>query len=149
MTGTRLHQHYQLIQDLYVLIDDFDRQLLGEFDLNASQYRLLMQLDLEPGQRLTTLSDRLLLSKSTITRAVDQLEAIGWVERIADPDDRRAQRVVLTPAGVERRYEIAAAHKRLFDELFHVLTQDEQRQLKLLLGKLRSELVQENNHGEP
>ncbi len=46
---------------------------------------------------MTVLGERLMLSKSTITRIVDQLEERSWVRRIPDPVDRRAQDVILTP----------------------------------------------------
>lgn len=135
------HRHYQLIQQLYVLIDDQDRRILGEFGLNASQYRLLMLLNPTDGQRLTTLSSRLLLSKSTVTRAVDQLEQFGWVRRAADPTDRRAQRVLLTPAGDRQREAISEAHWQAHQKWFDTLTKQEQREVEALLAKLCTGLL--------
>lgn len=137
----RPHRHYQLIQHLYVLIDDHDRRILGEFGLNASQYRLLMMLNPTDGQRLTTLSSRLLLSKSTVTRAVDQLEQLGWVRRVADPTDRRAQRVVLTPAGDRQREAISEAHWQAHQKWLDTLTKQEQREVEDLLAKLCTGLL--------
>lgn len=133
-------QQYRMIHDIYVLLDDGDRHVLRDFDLNTSQYAALMQLDIEDGQRLTDLSTRLLRDKSTITRIVDQLEGAGLVQRVADPDDRRAQRVVLTPAGVERRVRARAAHERSLERRLSVLSEAEQQQLSLLLDKLRAGL---------
>ena len=135
-----VQQQYRMIHDIYVLLDDGDRRVLSEFNLNASQYAALLQLDSGEGRRLTDLSERLLRNKSTITRIVDQLERAGLVERIADPDDRRAQRVVLTPAGVELRARAQAAHERSLVRRLSVLSQAEQQQLSLLLDKLRAGL---------
>ena len=133
-------RHYQMIHEVYVLSDAYDRQILNQHDLNISQFRLLSLLDSESGQRLTVLSQLLLLSKSTITRLVDQLEQKGWVERIADHEDRRAQGVVLTPAGEEQRDNIADAHLQSVEKRMQSLTEDEKAQLDVLLEKLSAGL---------
>jgi DNA-binding MarR family transcriptional regulator len=138
-SSTSLRQ-YQMIHEIYVLSDACDRRILSEFGLNISQFRLLSLLHNEKGQRLTLLSQRLLLSKSTITRLVDQLEHRGWVQRIADPEDRRAQRVVLTPVGLEQRAIIAAAHLRSLEHRWQALTDEEKVQLSALLDKLSAGL---------
>jgi DNA-binding MarR family transcriptional regulator len=129
-------RNYRLIHEVFVLLDAGDRQILGQFDVISSQYRLMMNLSHSSGQRLTALSERLLLSKSTITRNVDQLEARGWVQRIADPEDRRAQRVVLTLNGSNRCAAIAEEHLRSLDQRFELLPARDQEQLQVLLWKL-------------
>src|SRR6185369_13928985 len=93
--GVSVHQQYRMLHDIYVLLDDGDRRVLENFGLTTSQYSVLMLLDPTEGRRLTTVSDRLLRARSTITRIVDQLEEARLVQRVADPEDRRAQRVVL------------------------------------------------------
>lgn len=133
-------RQYQMIHEVYVLSDACDRQILDQYDLNISQFRLLSHLHNEKGQRLTVLSQRLLLSKSTITRLVDQLECKGWVQRGADPEDRRAQRVILTPVGYEQRAVIADAHRRSLEKRLQVLTDEEKNQLDVLLDKLSAGL---------
>jgi DNA-binding MarR family transcriptional regulator len=45
------------------------------------------------------LARRLALTKSTVSRLVDQLVEKGWAERRARPTDGRARAVVLTSAG--------------------------------------------------
>jgi DNA-binding MarR family transcriptional regulator len=150
-TSTFPSKQYQLIHEIYVLSDVCDRIVLDEFNLNISQYRLLLLLHNEHGQRLTTLSEHLLLSKSTITRIVDQLEAIGWVKRVAEPGDRRAQRVVLTPAGFEQRTIISASHIHSLHQRMRSMDEDQQKQLVSLLDKLReglrSRIAAENSSG--
>jgi DNA-binding MarR family transcriptional regulator len=122
--------------------------VLDKYGLNTSQYRLLSLLHQENGQRMTSLSDCLMLSKSTITRIVDQLEHFGWVRRIADPDDRRAQYVVLTPDGSKQRAIVSAAHLQSLDERMQCLEGLEQEHLEALLDKLcdglRSKIEAEN-----
>ncbi|MCU0495663.1 MAG: MarR family transcriptional regulator [Chloroflexaceae bacterium] len=128
---------YRMIHDLYVLLDDGDQRVFRAFDLSTSQYAVLVLLDNEQGKRLTDLSAQLLFDKSTITRIVDRLEQSELVRRIADPDDRRAQRVVLTPTGAIRRARAQAAHLESVEQRLAVLDELEHDQLVALLAKLR------------
>ena len=144
---------YHMIHDVYVLLDDGDRRVLRDFGLTLSQYRVLKSLDRERGRRLTTLSERLLRAKSTITRIVDQLEEEGWVQRKSDNEDRRAQRVILTQAGADLIERASAAHNRAVERHFDALSAQERVQFANLLEKLHNFLVQElypsddgNNH---
>jgi len=129
-----------MFHDIYVLLDDGDRRVLRAFNLSPSQFAVLLLLDGEAGWRLTDLSERLLVDKSTITRIVDRLESAGLVRREADADDRRVQRVVLTVQGRATRDQARAAHERSIERRMSALDADEQRQLRELLTKLRDGL---------
>jgi DNA-binding MarR family transcriptional regulator len=59
------------------------------------------------GSRLTALAERSRLSKQAIGEVVDELERHGYVERTADPADRRAKIIRLTERG--RTGQLAAA----------------------------------------
>ncbi len=58
--------------------------------------------------RLTALACALGLDPSSVSRQVTSLERSGWVRREDDPDDRRATRLHLTPAGQEVVDQISA-----------------------------------------
>lgn len=133
-------QQYRMIHDIYVLLDDGDRRVLRSFNLSTSQFAVLLLLDAEQGWRLTDLSERLLFDKSTITRIIDRLEQAALVRRIADPGDRRVQRVVLTAQGLDQRNRARDAHERSVERRMAVLDADEQRHLCDLLAKLREGL---------
>ena len=51
------------------------------------------------GIRLTELADAALMTKQSMGYLVDDLEALGYVERVPDPADRRAKVVRLTARG--------------------------------------------------
>jgi DNA-binding MarR family transcriptional regulator len=53
----------------------------------------------EDGTRLTELALRSGRHKQIVGRIVDELEVLGYVERIPEPGDRRAKRVVPTDRG--------------------------------------------------
>src|SRR5688500_2463771 len=123
------HRSYRLIIDLFLLLMTGDRLLLEEFNLTNSQYRVLTLLDESRGQRLTVLSERMLVTRSTITRLIDQMEAAGWIKRVDDPEDRRAQQVTLTPSGLLLRDRAYAAHEASLLERFSRITEENQTQL--------------------
>ncbi len=51
------------------------------------------------GERLTTLAQTARITKQSMGALVDSLEQGGYVERVEDPDDRRASRIRLTARG--------------------------------------------------
>jgi DNA-binding MarR family transcriptional regulator len=66
------------------------------------------------------------------------LEAAGLVERLPCPSDRRGAFSSLTPSGYERIRAAVGPHLQHVDHYFtSVLAADEQRQLAVLLRKVR------------
>src|SRR3954454_3150865 len=51
------------------------------------------------GDRLTALAARAALTKQAVGEVVSDLEKLGYVERVADPDDGRAKIIRLTRRG--------------------------------------------------
>lgn len=64
------------------------------------------------GARATELARRSGQHKQIVGVIVDELEQLGYVERIVDPDDRRAKLIVPTAAGID---EISKARAILAD----------------------------------
>ena len=89
-------------------------ELADEKVLPLTWYDVLVQLVEAPGRRLrmTELADRVLLSRSGLTRLVDRLVKAGLVERQPCPDDARGTFSVLTPAGFARLRDAAPVHLR-------------------------------------
>ncbi|MEM9352528.1 MAG: MarR family transcriptional regulator [Planctomycetota bacterium] len=72
---------------------------LQEAGTTPARARLLAALKCGGGARMSDLSDRLEVTPRNITKLVDGLESEGLVRREADPGDRRATIVGLTPDG--------------------------------------------------
>lgn len=53
------------------------------------------------GVRLTDIAERARITKQSVGEIVTDLEALGYVERVPDPEDKRAKLVRLTPRGEE------------------------------------------------
>jgi DNA-binding MarR family transcriptional regulator len=82
-------------------------------DLVPREYGVLYALSSAPeGLRITELGEDVLLTQPGMSRLVARLEARGLVERVGDPDDARASRIRLTPAGVAVQRRIGRAHAR-------------------------------------
>ena len=64
-------------------------------------YDVLLALEQSPGGRLrlSDLAERIVFSRSGLTRLVDRVEAKGYLRREPAPDDRRGAFAVLTDAG--------------------------------------------------
>ncbi|WP_431975722.1 MarR family winged helix-turn-helix transcriptional regulator [Micromonospora haikouensis] len=77
-------------------------------DLDQNAYGLLLWLRRSDATRLTDLSARLGISKGTLSRQINGLEALGLVRREPEPEDRRAWRLTLTEEG-QRRFDAARA----------------------------------------
>lgn len=91
-----------------------EAELMAAQGLALAEYDVLVQLAEAVNRqlRMTELADRVLLSRSGITRLVDRLERDGLVCRQACPSDARGTLAVLTAAGVERLRAAAPAHLR-------------------------------------
>jgi DNA-binding MarR family transcriptional regulator len=69
--------------------------------VSHSEYDVLVNVAGGPrdGVRPTDLAERVLLTKSGLTRLLDRLVERGFIERHACPTDRRGQLIVLTAEG--------------------------------------------------
>ena len=91
-----------------------DRELQESHGLSLGDYDVMVHLSEAGGRslRMSELAERLLLSRSGLTRRVDGLVRAGWVERKACPDDGRGSMAVLSEAGSELLREAAPTHVR-------------------------------------
>lgn len=79
---------------------------------------------------------------STATRTVDWLANNGYVQRLADPEDRRVVRVALTRAGEELYRSMNQLLLKSADQLLGNFSTQERKELSRLLGKLVDNLEQ-------
>jgi DNA-binding MarR family transcriptional regulator len=100
------------------------RTLEGELEaeraMSLADYEALLQLAHADGRRLrmSELADRMILTRSGISRLVDRLERDGFVERVPCATDARGAYAVLTEAGHERLLAAAPVHLRGVDAHF-------------------------------
>ena len=113
-------------------------QLRTEFGTTLPRFDYLAQLSRFPkGLRMKTLSEYLMVTGGNVTGLTDQLEAEGWVKRVADEEDRRSMTVRLTRAGKKQFKAMAAAHEQWLEQLLAPLGQEQAQSLYEQLGQLR------------
>jgi DNA-binding MarR family transcriptional regulator len=103
-----------------VLIRALERELLAVRGLPLAEYDVLVQLAEVPEGRLrmAQLADRVLLSRSGLTRLVERMEASGLVRREVCPSDARGSFATLTEEGRRRLVSSAEVHMRSLREHF-------------------------------
>src|SRR5262245_34495335 len=85
----------------------------------------------DEGSRITDIAERAQLTKQTVVYLVNELERLGYVERVPDPADGRAKLVRATKRGEEA---VAEARR---------VAADIEREIEELLGKKRTEQLRE------
>lgn len=134
-----LRIHHLLVMN-YLLLDDGDHHVLSKFGLTPTQYNVLSLLDPDHGRRASDLVGPLLLEKSSLSRLLDRLVEQQFIERVADPSDRRSQLIVLTNEGLTRRDLARQFYERSIKERLSGLSAGEREQLTILLDKLHQQL---------
>ena len=112
---------------------------LADTGLPLSWYDVLLQLVEAPQRRLrmAELAERVLLSRSGLTRLVDRLQAEGYVTRERSTDDARGTYTVLTRAGFEALRAAAPVHlSGVRDHFMRLFSDDELRELGALFERL-------------
>jgi DNA-binding MarR family transcriptional regulator len=84
------------------------------------------------------LSEVTMIEKSSMVLFLDTLERSGWVRRVRDANDRRAQIVEMTESGAARFGEVGKKLKAAQDDFVEPLTEAELDQLTGLLARLGS-----------
>jgi DNA-binding MarR family transcriptional regulator len=132
-----------VLRELSLLIRHLTRLSGGPDDdpaLTGTQRLALFELYLGGPMRLNDLAQRMAISAPTASRAVEALVALGLVDRLRDPDDRRALRLGLTDEGQGRASERETRVATAFAPAVASLSASERRQLVDLLSRLESQL---------
>ncbi|MEP6598969.1 MAG: MarR family transcriptional regulator [Actinomycetota bacterium] len=128
-----------------------EHDLAAQAGLPLGSYDVLLQLAEAPRRRLrmAELADKVLLSRSGLTRLVDRLQAEGLVTREPCPGDARGTYTVLTAAGLDRLRRATPVHLAGVDEYWiSRFTDEELRQLQGLLRRFDSDPVDADRDGD-
>ena len=107
-----------------------------EHDLNLPRLEVLLCLSDGEGISQQELSERLLVTKGNVCVTLQAMESEGLVERRTDSMDQRAHRLYMTNAGRERLAKTKPARDALMASTLGVLSQDEHRTMRKLLGRI-------------
>jgi len=109
----RLRAWRLYLESALALMDVLNAESEREAGIPLRWYDVLVHLDeASEGLRMNVLAERILYSKSGLTRVVDRMEEVGFVRRVRPVNDRRSILVVLTDEGRDM-LERARYHHRL------------------------------------
>lgn len=111
-----------------------------ECGVTALQWRLLLHLTRNEGIRQGPLAELIEVEPITLSRMIDRLEGAGMVERRADPTDRRAWQLYLTPKAEPLLDNLRRTADVLASESTEGLSDAERIQLSALLERIRANL---------
>lgn len=114
-----------------LLLGRLGRELSDQHGLAFADYEILVRLSEKPDhrQRMTSLAEEVVASKSRLSHQVARLEGEGLVRREVCDSDGRGVFAVLTPEGFARLERAAPDHLRGVREHFVDLLDDDERRV--------------------
>ena len=102
------------------------------------QYRILLILSKNPGMAQKELQDFLRIKSGSISEILLKMEVNGLISRSKAQEDKRKVIIEVTDLGLTKVKELTSEYEKENESLFNCLNDDECRQLKTLLEKLKS-----------
>src|SRR5215468_5672483 len=141
-----------LVHRFGFLVNDVGRQYSQQFDrlarerlgMSQAQCRLLGALAWHEGETPLSqaeLAQKLGLTAMAVATMCDRLEAAGWIERRAHPEDRRINHLHIKPSARKALERAMAIGDELTGRALAGLSVAERTQLLSLLGRARQGLL--------
>ncbi len=140
---------FQLMNEMRMVshaLKQLGENSLAATDLSMAQYRILMHLlfaknalsrdELNPSE----ISDRLGVTRNTISSLIRSLEEKNLIQRQLDNNDRRKFNISLTATGADLVTRYAEHHMHTVGSCFEILDTDERKQFSHYLHKLNSQI---------
>lgn len=117
----------------------FDRRV-RDIGLTRAQWLVLTRLYRRPGASQTELADMLEVDRASAGRMIDRMQKNGWVERRADSDDRRINRLYLTGDARRAHKDMWAVAEATVDDALAPLSAAEREQFTRLAARVKGQL---------
>lgn len=117
----------------------FERRVRS-FGLTRAQWLVIARVHRRPGLSQSEVADLLEIEKAPAGRLIDRMQAKGWLERRADRNDRRINRLHLTTRGERLHAAIWPIAEATVDDALGELSSAERRQLTALMTRVKSTL---------
>ena len=134
----------ELLEDCFIFLiakvyqkahSNFKKQL-QQYDLTPMRHLVLEALWNEEGLTAGEIARRLALDNATLSGVIDRMSKTGWIVKQADPRDKRAMQIFLTPKGNEMKSSILDEREKANDETLSSLSAEEKTFLRRLLKDL-------------
>lgn len=137
------------VVDVARLLKTYADQRARQFGISRAQWTVLMRLDRCEGLKQSELADVLDLQPISLTRLLDRLAGNGLIERRPDPNDRRANRLYLTPAARPLLEQLSKLGEAMMEEVLETIDQPSRarllRDLDAMKDNLRAAIARNGN----
>ena len=130
----------ELIKEIVNCCEDRKMHESQRFGLPYAELKCLMLFIGERYLTVKSISRKLEVAKSRVTKIINGLMEKGMVERIDDPKDSRVRLISLTPQGSKRVEAIEAFQMGIHRDLLFQMNQDERRDVLSSLELIRSSM---------
>jgi MarR family transcriptional regulator for hemolysin len=137
------------IMDVARMLRTYADHRARQFGISRAQWVVLMRLDRSEGLKQSELAEILDLQPISLTRLLDRLADNGLIERRPDPNDRRANRLYLTPAARPLLEQLVELGRDLMDDVLAGLNAKAHERLlsdlQLMKDNLRTAISRQSN----
>jgi len=137
------------IMDVARMLKTYADQRARQFGISRAQWGVLVRLDRSEGLKQSELAEILDLQPISLTRLLDRLADNGLIERRPDPNDRRANRLYLTPAARPLLDQLAGLGNEMMETVLAGLDGKANerllRDLRLIKDNLRAGIARNAN----
>jgi MarR family transcriptional regulator for hemolysin len=159
MPATKMNSSIERIGPLFQVISRTWRSILDSrlapLGLSEARWQCLLHLGRANNPiAQVELAERMGITPPTLVKLLDRLEEDGWIERLPEPQDRRAKLVGLTSKACDMTRKIEQEAQLLRQEIWSEISADERDALLKTLLQLEQKLDQLNSktpslEGEP
>lgn len=132
-----------LIHDVSRLRRTVVDKALRPMGVTRSQWWVLANLSRHNGDGMmqTELAKVMDVGKVTLGGLIDRLETTGLLKRLADPSDRRAKRVVMTPRGTKLLADIQGIAAQVNAQIMNGISRSDISRTETVLYKMKQQLI--------
>ena len=120
-------------------LEELGRVFFAGYGMTSAQFNALMILwdYRDRTMRQHQLAELLVVNRASMGGVLERMERNGWIIRTVDPEDRRAQRVTLSAAGIAKLNEVREPYSRLLAQIFRDSPKDRLYEPILFFDRMR------------
>jgi DNA-binding MarR family transcriptional regulator len=124
----------------------FDRRA-AHLELTRAQWRALSRIERFEGLSQSELAEGLEMEAIAVGRVIDRLESAGFIERRADPCDRRCWRLHLLPKSEEVMRRVKRVSTTLREDVLGDIDPVDFATTMRVLGQIKDNLIELDKEG--
>jgi MarR family transcriptional regulator for hemolysin len=128
------------IKDVARMLGTYADQQGRILGTSRAQWTVLVRLERTEGLKQSELAEILDLQPISLTRLLDRLDENGLIERRADPNDRRVNRLYLKPAARPLLDQLATLSESLMGTVLEGIESESMERMLRDLGRIKDNL---------